>query len=142
MLGFAPLAGTPLAALDEEAGVSVVVSLTGTQAAGATGTLGILADANLSLTGVFATGAVGTIAASYITKVTLADVYASGFVGTLDPAASASMRLGGLPLIPSLGKVSVWGVLDNSPQVWTEESAATGIWTDAQSATEIWTEVA
>jgi hypothetical protein len=73
MLGFNPLAATPLA----DSSVSATVSVSGVQATGQLGTAAVEADANVNVTGVQGTTALGET-----TETADANVYAIGVQGT------------------------------------------------------------
>jgi hypothetical protein len=79
MLGFNPLAATPLA----DSSVSATVSVSGVQATGQLGTAAVEADANVNVTGVQGTTALGETTETADANVYAIGVQATGQVGTV-----------------------------------------------------------
>lgn len=152
MLGFAPIAATPLATAGS--GVSIVVLLTGVAATGQVGVVSVTGSAVAPSMGLFATGQlgavtvdisnntvailigvqatadVGTVLAIPGVDVSTTGVSANGQVGQLQVAAGAGAQVIGVFGTGFVGSALVWGQLllpDGS--VWTPVSPdAINIW--------------
>jgi hypothetical protein len=128
MLGFSPLASTPLAS---SAGGDVNVFVSGLEATGAVGSVVVQVDIPVPVTGLEATGAVGTVVVNTSSNIPVTGLEATGAVGTAAAAVSVNLLLNG---VQALGEVADVSGVTGTANVFPEGVSAVG----QTSAPTVW----
>ena len=111
MLGFAPLASSPLAGSIEVTG-SITTAVTGVSATTAVGDVGVAGDASYAVTGVAATMAVGDVGVAGDASLAVTGVAATMAVGDVGVAIGVTTSVTGLEALARLARANVWGKID------------------------------